>query len=192
MKRLGFPLLLTLVALAIAFSPALAQDTSHVYGVVFHDNNLNGVWDVGEPPAPDVTVNIESAGGEDLIALTSAGTEDELDPEEDNVCDLLDPDAPTPCAGTWGMIPAGEPGSWWQVWVEPPAGYFVTSENPQWVQSQGQEETAIVQFGLAPVGAGGPGDGEVLPVTGAGLELYAAGMLLVTGISLTLKSRFRK
>ena len=183
MKRALFPLLVVVLATLLATTPALAAQ-GHVYGVVFVDTNMNGVWDAGEVGLPDVPVTLESADGKTTIELMSAPAWDEIDDSMSNVCSYLDPDAPTPCPGTWGLRPAGEVGFWWQVSVSAPSGYQVTSENPQWVQVEQEGGSQVVQFGVAPIGAGGP----LMPVTGA-YELYAAGLLLVAGLGLSLKSR---
>ncbi len=140
---------------------------------------------------PGVKVTLQSANGDTTVDLVSAPNPDEISDTTPNTCDYLNPSAPTPCPGTWGLIPAGETTDWWMVSIAVPAGYSVTSANPQWVQVQGEGATGVVYFGLAPVGAGGP-TGVLLPATGAGYELYAAGLLLVTGLGLTLKSRLRK
>jgi len=186
MKRSILALVVVVLAGLLAVTPALAQDDDgHLYGLVFFDTNLNGVWDPGERGAPDVTVNLESADGLTDVQLASAPSFNPLLPEEDNVCDYLDPDAPTPCPGTWGLRPAGEPGWWWTVSVVPPSGYVVTSQNPQMVQVTAEGETGVVHFGLAPTGAGGP----LLPETGADLGLLsAAGALMVAGLGFALKS----
>jgi hypothetical protein len=187
MKSKTMVLVAVLLATFLVTSPALAA-TGHVYGVVFVDANLNGVWDVGEVGFPDIEVTLESADGLTSVALMSAPTFDELDEELANMCSRLDPSAPTPCPGTWGLRPAGEAGFWWQVTASVPAGYFATTDNPQWVQAQGEGHEGLVFIGLAPLAAGGP----LLPATGAGHELYAAGLMLLAGLGLTLKSRIRR
>lgn len=197
MRRLLAALLVVAATLAFG-SVVMAQESdgpTHLYGVVFYDANGNGVWDPGEAGAPNVQVLVRSADGQTEFELMSAPTFNELEPTEANVCSPLT--SQTPCAGTWGIVPAGEPGNWWEVSVVPPAGASVTSANPQWVEAQTEGSELIVQFGILPVGAGGPGQvapGEVvqpiLPATGGPLfEVYAAGLFLLAGTGLMLKSR---
>ncbi len=162
MKRVLFPLLVVVLAALPATTPALAAQ-GHVYCVVFVDTNLNGVWDVGEVGLPDVPVTLQSANGKTTIELMSAPAWDEIDESAGNVCSYPDPDAPTPCPATWGLIPAGEVGFWWQVSVSASSGYQVTSEKHLWVQVKQEGGPQFVQFGVAPIGAGGP----LMPVTGA-------------------------
>lgn len=188
MKRSTLVLIAVLVLSMVFAVPVFAEQT-HIYGVVFVDANMNGVWDVGEMGMPNATVEFESAGGETTIELMSAPVSDELNPNDPNVCDYLNPDAPTPCPGTFGLIPAGDTAYWWKVSVKVPAGYYATTAAEQWVQPQPIGSEEVVFFGIAPTGAGG---GDVLmPATGAAYELYAAGLLLVAGAGLTLKSRRR-
>ncbi len=183
-------LLAALLAALFVVSPVMAAQ-GHIYGIVFVDTNLNGVWDMGEVGMPGVKVMLQSANGDTTVDLMSAPNPDEISDTTPNTCDYLNSSAPTPCPGTWGLIPAGETTDWWKVSIVVPAGYTVTSANPQWVQVQAEGSSQLVYFGLAPVGAGGPTP-VLLPATGAGYELYAAGLSLVIGLGLTLKSRLRK
>jgi hypothetical protein len=204
---------LLVVAMTLAFSTVvMAQednDLTHVYGIVFYDANGNGVWDPGEMGAPDVQVILTSPAG-DEITLMSAPLFDELEEGEVVQCTPFSPI--TPCAGTWGLIPAGGEGAVWHVRIVPPAGATVTSPNPQVVNAQPEGSEMIVQFGILPIGVGGPpgvdpaiaappavdpavGPPTVLPETGGpAYDVLAAGFLLLagsglTGAGLALKSR---
>ncbi len=210
---------LLVIAVTLAFGTAvMAQEDNgptHIYGIVFYDTNGNGVWDPGERGAPNVMVRLTSPDGEHVIELFSAPLLDELEEGQPVECDPLT--ALTPCAGTWGLIPAGGEGAWWEVMVVPPAGATVTSPNPQMVQAQPEGSEMIVHFGILPVGIADPVGIDpaiaappvvppaavdpaevppaVLPVTGspafgavaAGLFLLAGGGLASAG--LVLKSR---
>lgn len=193
MKRIAVLTALVLLVTCIAATTALAAGTGHVYGVVFDDANANGAWEPTELGAPDVKVMIESSNGETLIELMSAPTADELATDSSNTCDYLNADIPTPCPGTWGLYPAGDTDSWWKVWITPPAGYSVTTANPQWVKAQGDGSETVVFFGITPGGAGGPTGGEVLlPVTGTPYDLYAVTLLLLAGLGLARNVRAKK
>ena len=159
-----------------------ADEESHVYGLVFMDYNLNGVWDVGEPGVAGVTVTLVS--GETEITLESASG----DP-----CTYQDEDVPTQCAGTFGINPAGEPGTTWTVSVTAPAGHSVTSANPQEKYIQDGVDASsglsgVLQFGLA----GGAGGAALPGAGGVAYGLYAVAMLLVGGVSVAVGSRIRK
>ena len=205
------------VAVALAFTNVvLAQEDNgltHVYGIVFYDANGNGVWDPGEMGAPDVAVILTSPDGEHEIQLMSAPLLDELEEGQPVECSPFT--AITPCAGTFGLIPAGPEGSLWEVRIVPPEGATVTSPNPQFVAAQPEGSELIVQFGILPVGVGGPPGidpaiaapppadpaveaPELLPETGGpAYELAAAGFFLLAGsglagTGLVLKSRRQK
>ena len=190
MKHKSLAILAVLLLLALSTAPVFAGDEGHLYGRVFYDANLNGVWDVGEKPAPDVKVTLVSVG-DTTVTLMSAPAADEIEDDTDNVCTYQDEDIPTPCSGTWGLFPAGGSGVWWKVSITVPTGYYVTSDNPKMVQAQAIDSTEVVEFGLAPIGAGGAG-GATLPVTGVSAGLIAAGALLLSGLALVGGSRFRK
>ena len=150
------------------------------------------------------TVTLSPDNGATTYTLESAGyvslTEDEIADGITDVCtyqdlttadgedDDTDPDinaSPArPCEGTWGFPQAGESGLVWTVWVTAPEGYVVTSQNPQaYVAGSGN----LLNFGIAPVGAGGTSEmtadvsGLALPVTGGIALTVAALALMMTG-----------
>ncbi len=197
------------------------QDT-HLYGSVFVDSNMNGVWDPGEegyigtwkewwdedqgltikayvgttvtlnPGDPDGAVTLTTAGGrglnegeEDLCTYLDSVIAD--GPDDDEELDI-NPSPGRPCNGTFGLRPAGPKEMVWEVTVTAPAGYSVTSPNPQYVEIT--SDTPIVAFGIAPTGAGGPI--AILPVTGGallGLLALAAALIGTGALIVETKSR---
>jgi len=143
-----------------------------VQGLVFLDDNLNGVWDVGEEgygghyewvPGEDVfryvgaTVTlltpaydefeVESLGFRELgkgegIACTQ---QDYLMADDETV----NPDAVRPCLGTFGF-PLTADETYMQISVTPPEGYMLTSTNPQACVT-GEAEREWMDFGIAPI-----------------------------------------
>ena len=180
-----------LAVITIGFTGAVAAGSdTHIYGLVFVDSNLNGVWDPGEEGytgqwqeswADDeyisefvgATVSFHAGDPDNPILLASAVPNSTTAAYAENGQDLCtyqdltlddgddadsapDVNATTsrPCFGTFGLRPAGESGAYWTVQVTPPEGYVVTSTNPQYVTAG--SDTGWVDFGIAPVGAGGP------------------------------------
>ena len=198
------------------------QDT-HLYGSVFVDANMNGVWDVGEEGYPGVlkewwdedeglmmkahigtTVMLNPGDTDEIVTLTTAGSR-ELDEGEQDLCTYLDqviedgpdedeeldinPGPSRPCNGTFGLRPAGPKEMIWEVTVTAPAGYVVTSPNPQYVEIT--SDTPIVAFGIAPTGAGGPI--AILPVTGGALlGLLAIAATLIVGSTIIAGTKSRR
>ena len=77
----------------------------------------------------------------------------------------------------------------WEVTVTAPAGYSVTSPNPQYVEIT--NDTPIVAFGIAPTGAGGPI--AILPVTGGALlGLLAIAVTLIGGSTIIVGTKSRR
>jgi hypothetical protein len=161
----GFVLLVALFA-----SAASVNATRHdVQGLVFMEDNLNGVWDVGEAGYNGEWQWIEDDGafrfvGATVTILTPAYDEFEVETlgyrefeeGEDVFCtqqDLVMEDGELnsnpvrPCAGTWG-IPVSADDTYLQISITPPEGYTVTSSNPQYCVT-GDDEW--MDFGIAPM-----------------------------------------
>lgn len=159
-----------LLLLGLFWSVASTTATRHdVQGLVFHDNNLNGVWDVGEPGYEGVMQWVEDEElfrnvGAMVKVVTPAYDEYEvetmgmraLEEHEDVMCtqqDLfnadgdMNPNPVRPCAGTWGM-PLTAEDTYLQISLVPPEGYYVTSEQTQYCVT-GEDE--LMDFGIAPV-----------------------------------------
>ncbi len=200
-----------------------AQEDTHVFGSVFVDANMNGVWDPGEEgyigewkewwdadegvnmkAYVGTTVTLNPGDTDEIITLTTAGgrglNEGEQDlctymdrviadgPDEDEELDI-NPSPLRPCNGTFGLRPAGPKEMIWEVTLTPPAGYSVTSANPQYVEIA--DDTPVVEFGIAPTGAGGPI--ALLPVTGGTLlGLLAIAATLIGSGTLIVRTKSRR
>ncbi len=166
--------LVALALLMVLFIGATnVSATRHdVQGLVFIDDNLNGVWDVGEEgygghyewvPDEDVFRYV----GATVTLLTPAYDEfeveslgfRELGKGEGIACtqqDYLMEDGETvnsnavrPCLGTFGFpLTANE--TYMQITVTPPEGYKLTSTNPQTCVT-GEAEREWMDFGIAPI-----------------------------------------
>lgn len=157
-----------LVVTALTAGIVAAEGKTEVLGLVFIDDNMNGVWDPGEAgyggewKYDDVremeryvgaTVSIETPSYE-VIDLETAGyralREDEkvsCSVQDTLVDDELNPLPVRPCSGTWGL-PRVEKDSYLTITLTPPDGYVVTSENPQLYLTG--KDTGFVDFGIAP------------------------------------------
>jgi hypothetical protein len=97
-------------------------------------------------------------------------------------------------ASGWGA------GTVWKVWVTAPAGYVVTSQNPQYYTVG--SDTATLDFGIAPVGAGGATSSTttavsatsavILPVTGMTLGFAALALVVGGGAMVVVGSKLHK
>ena len=149
--------------------PAIVEGTGFVPGMVFIDTNQNGVWDIGEAGYGGELTWIEKdnemryvgativliSPAYDEFELTSAGyrelEEGEVIPcsQQDLVYDGdLNLHPVRPCVGTWGLPHAGDDIRW-EVWLMTPAGYKVTSQNPQYFTTG--HDSVPVDFGIAPI-----------------------------------------
>lgn len=160
--------------MALFFSAANVSATRHdIQGLVFMDDNLNGVWDEGEEGYNGEWLWVEDEAtfryvGATVNILTPAYDEyevetmgyRELEENEIVICtqqDLvmedgsLNPNPVRPCAGTWGL-PVSADDTYLEVNVTPPEGYYITSSNPQYCVT-GEKEW--MDFGLAPIAAAG-------------------------------------
>jgi hypothetical protein len=170
-KRVVF--IIVTILLLVLVSGASAEHCQTVQGLVFIDDNLNGVWDVGEAGYGGEMQTVEEDDGwmhdryvgatvkiitpaYDEFILESAGYRELAEGEEFLCCqqdamlddDEVNPHPARPCTGTWGL-PGIPDDIRLEVWVTPPAGYMLTSENPQYFTTG--EDTKPLDFGLAPV-----------------------------------------
>lgn len=170
-KRIVF--IIVAILLLGLVSGASAQHCQTVQGLVFMDDNLNGVWDVGEAGYGGQMQTVEEDDGwmhdryvgATVTILTPAYDEFILESApygvseegEESICcyqdamleeDEVNPNPERPCTGTWGL-PGIPDDIRLEVWVTPPAGYVLTSENPQYFITG--EDTKPLDFGLAPV-----------------------------------------
>lgn len=143
--------------------------TGFVPGLVFIDDNLDGVWQPGEAGYGGALSWIEDEGVTRYVGatitlispaydewdLTSAGYREPKEgttvacTQQDLIIDgEFNPHPMRPCSGTWGMGHAGDDVRW-EVWLTAPDGYTITSSNPQYyVTGSGQMP---VDFGITPI-----------------------------------------
>jgi hypothetical protein len=173
---LGFALLL-----ALFISASSANATRYdIQGLVFMDNNLNGIWDVGESGYDGQWQWVENEEmfryvGATVTILTPAYDEYEvetmgyrdLEEHEQVFCtqqdlfledDELNPNPVRPCAGTWGF-PVSVEDTYMQITLTPPDGYYVTSSNPQFCVTG---DSHWMDFGLAPIAESESSAGETV------------------------------
>jgi hypothetical protein len=177
---------LTLVSIG-GVTVVTAEGKSDVQGLVFIDDNRNGVWDPDEAGYGgemqwDAVIEMDRYVGTTVTIITPAYDEFAVEtspyraPEEWEtvVCtqqDLLidgeiNPNPIRPCSGTWGLpVVANE--TYLEIWVTAPEGYYITSQNPQYFLT-GTDES-WVDFGIAPIAAGEGGIGG--PVTSDGEDV---------------------
>lgn len=142
-----------------------------VQGLVFMDDNLNGIWDVGESGYDgvwmyDEDLKVHRNVGATIMVITPAYDEFELETNSERALEehetvtctqqdlvLADGDvnhnAQRPCSGTWAF-PVNSRDTYLSIELEAPAGYMITSGNPQFCAT-GEEEW--MDFGLAPIAA---------------------------------------
>jgi hypothetical protein len=167
MKRFRLSLLVALVLTLFVVTPVFA-DGGHVYGVVFMDENGNGVWD-DEPGVADVAVHFVQADTD--IVLYSAWNDNDDDVGPDMYCTHFRDEAfgddvthwkiPKGCNGTFGLI-GGVEGTW-KVYIDVPAGYKLTTpgsaDYPYFADTLMADQdwtdgTDWLEFGLMPAAAG--------------------------------------
>ncbi len=173
LKRKRVVFIIVTILLLVVVSGASAQHCQTVQGLVFIDDNMNGVWDVGEAgyggemqtveeddgwmhdQYVGATVTIYTPAYDDFV-LESAGYR-ELGEDEEYLCchqdamldaDELNQHQQRPCVGTWGL-PGIPDDIRLEVWVTPPDGYVLTSPNPQYFTTG--QDTEPLDFGIAPV-----------------------------------------
>jgi hypothetical protein len=162
-----------------------AAGKSDIQGLVFIDDNRNGVWDVGEAGYGgemewDDLIEMERYVGTTVTVITPAYDEiavetspyRELEEGETVACtqqdlvidDEINPNPVRPCSGTWGLSGVADE-TYLEIWVTAPEGYYITSENPQYFYTGSDD--FWVDFGIAPIvaaagGIGGPTTSEVV------------------------------
>lgn len=145
------------------------KGTGFVPGLVFVDSNKDGVWQPGEAGYDGewmwvkadkefqyvgATITLISPAY-DEYELTSAGFA-EAEEAGDMVCTPQDyfadgkvnPNPQRPCSGTWALPMAGH-NIRYEVWVTAPAGYYLTSPNPQFYTTG--SGAMPLDFGIAPL-----------------------------------------
>jgi hypothetical protein len=184
---------LVLLALALMAGNVAAEGKCDVIGLVFIDDNMNGVWDPGEAgyggewQYDDVQeteryvgaiVTVETPSYEKFEIETAAYREP--DEHEDVVCSCqdtlvdgeLNPNPQRPCAGTWGLNRVVND-TYLTISFVSPEGYVGTSKNPQ-IYLTG-EDTYYVDFGIVPIAAAtASGTGGPLPAESAAEAAFEA------------------
>ena len=170
LERKRFVFIIVTILLLVMVTGASAEHCQTVQGLVFIDDNMNGVWDVGEAGYGGemqtveeddgwmhdryvgTTVTIYTPAYDDFVLESAGYTESG---EEPSCChqdamlneDDVNPNQMRPCLGTWGL-PGIPDDIRLEVWVTAPEGYVLTSENPQYFITG--EDSAPLEFGLAP------------------------------------------
>lgn len=159
---------LAIVTLFVVVATNVTATRYDVQGLVFIDDNLNGVWDVGEAGYDGEWQWVEDEEvsrytGATVTIITPAYDEFEVEtapfrePEEDEetVCtpqdlvlddDEINPNPVRPCSGAWGL-PLSADETYLEIWLTAPEGYVVTSPNPQYYLTG--TDTNWVDFGMA-------------------------------------------
>jgi len=171
-KRLSIVLMglvLLVAGIAMTTETAAAESKVDIQGLVYIDENLNGVWDVGE----------EGYGGEwqwvaseevwryvgATITITTPAYDEftteskgfrEPNEDEVDVCtrqdllvdDEINPNPVRPCSGTWGF-PRLTTDTWLTIELTAPEGYTITSDSTQVILTG--TDTGWIDFGIAPI-----------------------------------------
>ncbi|MBK8985566.1 MAG: hypothetical protein IPM39_05715 [Chloroflexi bacterium] len=170
MKRISVLLFSLCLFAFVAAVPTFAAEPDSVTGLVFIDKELDGIWDAGEEGYSGVwswvedeeiwrhvgaIVTITSPAYDEFVLESSGPREAEYDGEsalcsyqDTLVDDELNPSPIRPCVGTWGLPGVSEDVRF-MVTVTAPAGYYVTSENPQYFTT-GTDQGPL-NFGIAPL-----------------------------------------
>ncbi|MEZ4518153.1 MAG: hypothetical protein R3C44_15475 [Chloroflexota bacterium] len=169
--------LMAVLAMTTATTNAARYD---IDGLVFIDDNLNGVWDVGEAGYDGQwqwveDEEVERYVGATVTVITPAYDEiaietlpaRELGEDEEVICtqqdlvmddDEINPNPVRPCTGTWGL-PIHDDETYLEIRLTVPDGYRLTSPSPQYFLTG--TDTNWVDFGIVPItdsveGTGGP------------------------------------
>ena len=176
----GFAALLVFAGVLLSLlmaNSASAASTAYINGLVYIDENRNGVWDAGEAGYEGVfetreveadvwerayygtAVNFVGAGGNPVDGdnILSAGMQ-AADEDGNDLCTSQDLEANVedgaalqrPCAGTFGYIVFADGETWWDVSVTVPEGYEATSDTTV-STSVTAGNGIIVDFGIAPI-----------------------------------------
>lgn len=160
MKRFPSALFLALMLSLLIVPPAFAGD-GHIYGVVFIDENKDGVWG-DEPGVAEVPVHFISTGGETEFVLYSALNGNDGLEGPDMYCSHLREEhrwVPKGCNGTLGLVTID---GWWTVYIDVPEGYALNTpggpDDPYYVralftQDTWDDGTEWLEFGLIPATA---------------------------------------
>lgn len=162
--------LAAIVVLVLVISTATVSATRYdIQGLVYIDENENGVWDVGEPGYGGEYQWVEDEEdsryvGTTVTIITPAYDEfevetapyRELEDHEEIAChqqdfmidDEVNPNPVRPCSGTWGL-PVNVEDVRMEVHLTVPEGYYATSPNPIYCVTC--VETPWVDFGIAPL-----------------------------------------
>ena len=164
---LGTMALALLAVFAFGVSPAAAQNEGQIGGIVFQDDNGNGIREEGEEGLQDIEVTFDSGGWNTTINTADNG------------------------AFSIDLNPAT-----WNVSILVPAGYTASSETSEEVVLANPGDTVTnLEFALKPDPTSAGGDGEVLPASGAAIssEWLIGGLvgLLVIGVALVVVGQRR-
>jgi hypothetical protein len=164
---LGMMTLALLAVFALGVTPAAAQNEGQIAGIVFQDDNGNGIREEGEEGLQDVEVTFDSGGWNTTINTADNG------------------------AFSIDLNPAT-----WDVSILVPAGYVASTETSEQVVLANPGDTVTnLEFALKPDPTSAGGDGEVLPASGAAIssEWLIGGLvgLLVIGIVLVVVGQRR-
>lgn len=173
-KRLSIVLMglvLLVAGVAMTTETAAADSKIDIQGLVYIDDNLNGVWDVGEEGYGGDWQWVESEEvnryvGATLTVTTPAYDEftvesspyREAGEDEVSMCtyqdllvdDEINPNPVRPCFGTWGF-PRLPIDMWVTVELTAPEGYYITSDSTQTILTG--TDTGWIDFGIAPITA---------------------------------------
>lgn len=147
---------IALVLLIGVVSPAAAQSEGQIGGIVYIDNNGNGIREEGEEGLNDVEVTFDSGGWETTLNTASNGA----------------------------FSLAANPATW-TVSVAPPAGYTAPKSSVEVFIEKPGDAVTNVEFGLVPAEEGGevlPAGGapvSSLAFIGGLFGLLVVGMALV-------------
>ena len=134
--------LLLMVTFFLSVSPASAQSEGRIAGIVYSDNNANGVRDSGEDGVFDVRINY-SASGWDVSFNTDANGAFSLDVN---------------------------PATWTVKIIQVPAGYVMPTSSQEVVIAKVGDAVTNIEFALVPNTAATATPvpaGDVLPEAGA-------------------------
>jgi len=159
MKRFQSALFLALMLSLLIVTPVFAG--GHIYGIVFIDENKNGVWD-NEPGVSEVPVHFITADEKTEFTLHSAWNDNDGKRGPDMYCSHLREQhikVPKGCNGTFGLVTIY---GWWKVYIDVPQGYALTTpgapDDPYFVPALFTHETwddgkDWLEFGLTPATA---------------------------------------
>ncbi|MCB9420193.1 MAG: hypothetical protein H6667_10325 [Ardenticatenaceae bacterium] len=158
-----------LLLVLVVSSSTVSAARFDMQGLVYIDDNLNGVWDVGEAGYGGVYQWVEDEEvnryvGATITVITPAYDEyevesapyRELEEHEKVACtqqDLvidgeINPNPVRPCSGTWGL-PVWAEDVRMEIHLTVPEGYYATSPNPIYCVTC--LDSPWIDFGIAPL-----------------------------------------